>query len=73
MRSILPVAAVLVALCASTPASATCTWLNEAYTLGPGVYAAGHGFNCDERGAYDKASADLARQRTYDFFAKHVG
>ena len=37
------------------------------------VYAAGHGFNCDERGAYDKAAADLARQRTYDFFAKHVG
>ncbi len=37
------------------------------------VYAAGHGFNCDERGAYHKESADLARQRTYDLFAKHVG
>ena len=37
------------------------------------VYAAGHGFNCDERGAYDKAAADLARQRTYDLFAQHVG
>ena len=36
------------------------------------VYPAGHGFNCDERGSYDKASADLARQRTYEFFAKHL-
>ena len=37
------------------------------------VYAAGHGFNCDERGAFNQAAADLARQRTYEFFAKHVG
>ncbi len=37
------------------------------------VYGAGHGFNCDERGAYHKDSADLARERTYEFFAKHVG
>ena len=34
------------------------------------VYPAGHGFNCDERASYDKASADLARQRTLEFFAK---
>ena len=43
----------------------------------PGVpvytYAAGHGFNCDERGSYDKTSADLARKRTLAFFALHVG
>ena len=37
------------------------------------VYAAGHGFNCDERGAFNQAASDLARQRTYEFFAKHVG
>ncbi|MBL0945710.1 MAG: dienelactone hydrolase family protein [Hydrogenophaga sp.] len=37
------------------------------------VYAANHGFNCDHRGSYDKASADLARERTLAFFAKHVG
>ena len=37
------------------------------------TYAAGHGFNCDERGSYDKASADLARERTLAFFALHVG
>jgi carboxymethylenebutenolidase len=37
------------------------------------VYDAGHGFNCDHRGSYDKAAADLARERTLAFFAKHVG
>jgi carboxymethylenebutenolidase len=36
-------------------------------------YAAGHGFNCDQRGSYDKASADLARRRTLEFLGKHVG
>jgi carboxymethylenebutenolidase len=36
------------------------------------VYQADHGFNCDERGAYDEAAAKLARQRTLDFFAQHL-
>jgi carboxymethylenebutenolidase len=36
-------------------------------------YPAGHGFNCDQRGSYDAAAAKLARQRTLDFFRKHVG
>jgi carboxymethylenebutenolidase len=31
-----------------------------------------HGFSCDERGSYDKPSADLAWQRTFAFFAKHL-
>ena len=31
-----------------------------------------HGFNCDERASYDKASADIARQRSLGFFAKHL-
>ena len=31
------------------------------------TYAAGHGFNCDERGSYDKESADLALNRTLQF------
>ena len=35
------------------------------------VYAAGHGFNCDERGSYDKAAAELARSRTLEFFGKY--
>jgi carboxymethylenebutenolidase len=31
-----------------------------------------HGFGCDERGSFDPASADLARQRSLAFFAKHL-
>ena len=34
--------------------------------------AAGHGFNCDERGAFQEAARDLARQRTLDLFAKNL-
>lgn len=36
-------------------------------------YPAGHGFNCDQRGSYDEASARLARTRTLAFFRKHLG
>ncbi len=36
------------------------------------VYQADHGFNCDQRGSYNAAAAQLARQRTLDFFAKHL-
>ena len=34
--------------------------------------SAQHGFSCDERASYDKASADLAGERTLAFFAKHL-
>jgi carboxymethylenebutenolidase len=36
-------------------------------------YAAGHGFNCDQRGSFNAESAKLARSRTLAFLAKHVG
>ena len=36
------------------------------------VYAADHGFNCDHRGSYDAAAADLALERTLDFFGNYV-
>jgi len=36
-------------------------------------YPAGHGFNCDQRGSYDAPSAQLARKRTLEFFAKYLG
>ena len=36
------------------------------------IYPAGHGFNCDERGSWHERSARLARQRTLEFFAKHL-
>ncbi|WP_025899710.1 dienelactone hydrolase family protein [Sneathiella glossodoripedis] len=31
------------------------------------VYSAGHGFNCDARGSYNKEAADLALKRSLDF------
>jgi carboxymethylenebutenolidase len=31
-----------------------------------------HGFHCDERPSYDKASADIAWPRSLAFFAKHL-
>jgi carboxymethylenebutenolidase len=31
-----------------------------------------HGFGCDERASYDKASANVAWQRSLDFLAKHL-
>ena len=37
------------------------------------TYAAHHGFNCDQRGAWNEAAATLARERTLAFFAQHVG
>ena len=37
------------------------------------TYAAHHGFNCDQRGAWHAPSAQLARERTLAFFAKHLG
>jgi carboxymethylenebutenolidase len=37
------------------------------------VYPAHHGFNCDQRGAYDATAARLARDRTLAFLAEHVG
>ncbi|MFM7026506.1 MAG: dienelactone hydrolase family protein [Limnohabitans sp.] len=43
----------------------------------PGVevhtYAAHHGFNCDQRGAWHAPSAQMARERTLAFLAKHLG
>ncbi len=31
-----------------------------------------HGFGCDERASYDRPSAELAKQRSLAFFAKHL-
>ena len=31
-----------------------------------------HGFHCDERPSYDKASSDIAWPRSLDFFARHL-
>ena len=37
------------------------------------IYAADHGFNCDQRGSYDAPAAKQARERTLAFFRRHVG
>jgi carboxymethylenebutenolidase len=37
------------------------------------IYAADHGFNCDQRGSYDAAAAALARERTLQHFRRHLG
>ncbi len=34
---------------------------------------ANQGFNCEQRGAFDAASAKLARERTFAFLHQHVG
>jgi len=36
------------------------------------LYAAGHGFNCDQRPSYDAEASALARQRTLDFLAARL-
>lgn len=36
------------------------------------IYPAGHAFNCSERPSYNPAAAELARQRTLEFFAEHL-
>lgn len=37
------------------------------------IYAADHGFNCDQRASFDAAAARRARARTLAFLAQHVG
>ncbi len=37
------------------------------------IYAADHGFNCDHRGSFNAAAAELALERTLKFFDQHVG
>ena len=36
------------------------------------LYAANHGFHCDQRGSYNAAAATTARERTLAFFGKHL-
>ena len=42
-------------------------------TLPVHIYAADHGFNCDQRGSWDAPAAKLARERSLEFLRKHVG
>ena len=42
-------------------------------TLPVYIYAADHGFNCDQRESYDASAAKLAPERTLKFLREHVG
>jgi carboxymethylenebutenolidase len=46
--------------------------LNAAHVPHGSRQRAVHGFNCDNAGTYNKAAADLAWQRTIDWFSKYV-
>jgi len=37
------------------------------------LYAADHGFNCEQRASFDAPAATLARARTLEFFRTHIG
>jgi carboxymethylenebutenolidase len=37
------------------------------------LYPAEHGFNCTHRASFDPASAQLAYERSIDFFRQHIG
>jgi carboxymethylenebutenolidase len=37
------------------------------------IYAADHGFNCDQRGSWNAGAAATARERTLDHFRRHLG
>jgi carboxymethylenebutenolidase len=37
------------------------------------IYDADHGFNCDHRGSYNAAAAELALERTLGFFIDKLG
>ncbi len=37
------------------------------------IYAADHGFNCDQRGSFDAAAAKLARERSLQFLRRYLG
>jgi carboxymethylenebutenolidase len=36
------------------------------------IYHANHGFNCDQRASFNAEAAQLARERTLAFFARHL-
>jgi len=48
-------------------------WFTARPELAAHIYAAGHGFNCDQRSSYHAESAKLARERTLEFFRKQIG
>jgi carboxymethylenebutenolidase len=58
---------------AAIPVTAVDEWGKRHPKHAVHLYDAGHGFNCDQRGSHDAAAAKLARERTLEFFRRHVG
>lgn len=58
---------------ASIPMDGVRTFMAKQPNVKSFVYPAGHGFSCDERGSFDAACAQQARERTVEFFRAHIG
>ncbi|MEQ1537225.1 MAG: dienelactone hydrolase family protein [Burkholderiaceae bacterium] len=53
---------------ASIPIETVHAFIHEQPKVEVQTYAANHGFNCDQRGAFNAPAAELALKRTLDFF-----
>lgn len=53
---------------AHIPMDSVATLQSKQPDLAVHIYAADHGFNCDQRGSYDASSATLAKARTLELF-----
>ncbi len=53
---------------ASIPVETVHAFIHEQPKVEVKIYAANHGFNCDQRGAFNAPAAELAFKRTLDFF-----
>jgi carboxymethylenebutenolidase len=53
---------------ASIPMDTVHTFIKAQPQVSVQIYDANHGFNCDHRGAYNAAAAELALKRTLEFF-----
>ena len=53
---------------ASIPVETVHAFIHEQPKVEVKIYAANHGFNCDQRGAFNAPAAELAFNRTLDFF-----
>jgi carboxymethylenebutenolidase len=53
---------------ASIPIETVHAFIHEQPKVEVQIYAANHGFNCDQRGAFNAPAAELAFKRTLDFF-----
>ena len=53
---------------ASIPMETVDAFTSSQSTIKVMIYAANHGFNCDQRAAFNASAAELALKRTLEFF-----